>query len=411
MLSAKIWQEQGMRQKEISSRLGVCERTIRNYLNAPEQQPCRKKRHSKLDPFRDTVRALLEDNPYYNCELIFEKIVKAGYTGKISILRELAHGLRSRILTDAVIRFETVPGLQAQVDWKEFGRHHIDGREGKLYAFVMILGYSRMPFICFTESMRSSDLLRCHLEAFRFFGGVPSEILYDNMKTAFIADEAGVFHPQKDLLQFAQHYGFQPKRCRVRRPQTKGKVERGIGFMVTNFWPRVDKENLSISSLNEMVRAWVDVISDKRIGGLNESRRERFAVEKTELKPLPRMDLDIRRSVVCTVNHESCIMFETNKYSVHPDFIGQNVCLRITEDIRTADVYYELQLIRSIHLDKPGSRSIRIFEDDITAIRERHRADVKKRLRIMSRSRRKKSVVEVEARHPSIYDAVVGGVQ
>lgn len=413
MSTAKILQAQGMKQKEISSQLGVCERTVRNYLNAyPGTHYERKKRPSKLDPYREIITSLIDENPHYNCELIFEKLVKAGYTGKISILRDLVLNLRTKILTDAVIRFETIPGLQAQVDWKEFGLQMVNGREMKLYAFVMVLGYSRNPYLCFTTSMKSDILLRCHLAAFKHFGGVPAEILYDNMKTAFIADASGVFHPQKDLLSFAAHYGFEPRRCRVRRPQTKGKVERTINFVATNFWPRVAGKNFSIEELNVRALEWVDLIADKRIGGLSQTRRERFAIERPALKPLPALDLDIRRSSVCTVNRESCIVFETNKYSIFPDFIGENVCVRIDDQSRIAEIFHAEKSIRCIALDEPGKRSVRIFDEDIAAIKDRHQADMKKRLHIMSRSRRQKTSLEVEVRHPSLYDAVImGGVQ
>ena len=412
MLSAKIWQEQGMKQKEISKRLGVSERTVRNYLSGSMERKERKRRHSKLDQYKDTVRAILDDNPYYNCEIMFEQLVSAGYTGRISILRDYVHEVRRGLLTDAVVRFETVPGLQAQVDWKEFGYHTVDGRNVKLYAFVMILGYSRTPYIHFTLSMRSSDLLRCHIDAFKYFGGVPAEILYDNMRTAFVADESGEFHVQKDLLSFAAHYGFQPKRCRVRRPQTKGKVERGIGFVAANFWPRVDKENMSLHRLNEQAREWIESISGRKIGGLNESRRERFVTEKPALKPLPLIDLDIRRSVICTVNRESCIVFETNKYSVHPDFIGRNVCLRIDDASREACIHDGNRLLRIICLKDPGSRTTVIHEDDRAAIFKRHDEDMKKRIRFMSRSRMFRRPVDVDVRHPSLYDAIaLGGVQ
>ncbi len=409
MLSAKIWQEQGVKQREISSRLGVCERTVRNYLKAPEKSPERKKRPSKLDPYVRNIQGWLEKDPHYNCELMYEQLVKAGYAGKISIVRDLVRKLRNKILTDAVIRFETIPGLQAQVDWKEFGTKLVDGLERKLYAFVMALGYSRHPYLCFTTSMRSDILLRCHRDAFRHFGGVPAEILYDNMKTAFIADTSGVFHPQKELLQFAAHYGFEPKRCRIRRPQTKGKVERTIGFALTNFWPRVEGRELSIEGLNTEVLAWVEGIADRRISGLNETRRERFIIEKPALKPLPALDIDIRRSVICAVNRESCIVFETNKYSISPDFIGEIVCLRVDDEQRTAEIFHGTRSLRCIELEEPGAGRVRIDEDDRAAIKERHDADMKKRWRIMSRSRRGRSIVEVETRHPSLYDAVVNG--
>jgi len=141
MLTAKILQAQGLTQIEISRRLGVCDRTIRNYLKADITQAKRKKRTSKLDPYYNFIKTILEDNPHYNCELIYEKLVASGYTGHISILRDLAKKIRNQILTDAVIRFETTPGLQAQVDWKEFGTQQVDGSLMKLYSFTMTLGY------------------------------------------------------------------------------------------------------------------------------------------------------------------------------------------------------------------------------------------------------------------------------
>ena len=82
------------------------------------------------------------------------------------------------------------------MDWKEFRRTRPDGRKEKVYAFIMLMGYSRKPFIIFTRSMKQSVLLFCHIAAFMYFGVVPREILYDNMKTAFICDAEGVWRRQ-----------------------------------------------------------------------------------------------------------------------------------------------------------------------------------------------------------------------
>jgi transposase len=409
MLSAKIWQEQGVKQHEISSRLGVCERTVRNYLKASDIPRERKKRTSKLDPYKDMVNSIIDEEPHYNCELLYERLVKAGYRGRISILRDYVKARRRRILTDAVIRFETIPGLQAQVDWKEFGRQQVGDRTIKLYAFIMTLGYSRTPFIRFTESMRSDVLLRCHREAFRHFGGVPAEILYDNMKTAFVADGTGSYQVNRDMLAFAAHYGFEPKRCRVRRPQTKGKVERAIGFVQTNFWPRVAGDGLPLDELNAAALEWIESIMDRRIGGMSESRRERLVADRNALKSLPGADLDIRRSIVCTVNRESCIVFETNKYSIHPDFIGQNVCLRVDDELRTGEVFDGLRSLRVIELFAPGMRRTFIHEGDRVEILKRHNIDRKKRLRLVRGKTRAARSTEVEIRHPSAYEAIAGG--
>ena len=230
LLDARIMQAKGMNQREIAEQLGVTDRTVRNYLRYPPQPRKRPKRRSLLDPFKPYVRDILEENPYYNGVLLFERLKARGYAGQISILRDFMAKIRKQLVTTAVRRFETEPSLQAQVDWKEFGRQYVDGKEQKLYAFVMVLGYSRKVFVHFTPSMKMEMFLACHGLAFHYFGGVPKEILYDNMKTAFVYDAGkGTFQANRKLKALAVHYGFIPRRCRIRRPQTKGKVERAIG--------------------------------------------------------------------------------------------------------------------------------------------------------------------------------------
>jgi transposase len=171
----------------------------------------------------------------------------------MSILRDYAATVRSACITKAVIRFETEPGRQAQVDWKECGRWLIDGEERKVYAFVMLLGYSRKPCVLFTTGMTSPILLAAHNRAFEYFQGVPAEILYDNMKTAWLADGDG-WKVNPKLLAYASQIGFKPLRCQVRRPQTKGKVERFIGYLGNHFLPVARQMGLaSIADLNAAV--------------------------------------------------------------------------------------------------------------------------------------------------------------
>ncbi|KDU44156.1 integrase core domain protein, partial [Escherichia coli 3-373-03_S4_C1] len=86
-----------------------------------------------------------------------------------------------------------------------------------------------MLYIEFTDNMRYDTLETCHRNAFRFFGGVPREVLYDNMKTVVLQRDAYQtgqhrFHPS--LWQFGKEMGFSPRLCRPFRAQTKGKVER-----------------------------------------------------------------------------------------------------------------------------------------------------------------------------------------
>jgi transposase len=257
MLDARILQARGYTQVQIAEMLHVTDRTVRNYLKNMPRGRKRPVRASKVDPYKSLIAEVLEENPLYNSEILFDRLVRLGYTGKKSILKHYVAGVRRKLLTQAVMRFETEPGLQAQVDWKEFGRQIVDGRYTKLYAFVMVLGYSRKAFVRFTTGMDTPTLLACHLLAFAYFGGVPWEILYDNMKSAFLCDSQGTWRATKRLSAVAAHYGFTPKRCQVRRPETKGKVERTIGYLDGNFWPRMDQSNMSVAELNGKVNDWL----------------------------------------------------------------------------------------------------------------------------------------------------------
>jgi len=318
-------------------------------------------------------------------------------------------GLRRKLSQQAVIRFETEPGRQAQVDWKEFGRQSVDGYETKLYAFVMVLGYSRMPFVRFTTDMRQSTLLACHTLAFEYFGGVPQELLYDNMRTAFEPDEEGIWHPTKRLAACAVHYGFVPQRCRVRRPETKGKVERLIGYLDHHFWARIEKEApFCLASLNEKVLDWINEISTKPLEELQESRRTRFAREKPLLKAFPAGTFDVRDVVPLVVGRESTIRYETNRYSVPPQYIGTTVQMLLHPLHRTVDVMGSEGLIRRFSLAAAGSHTTQFFPDDRAQLVARWNRDQRRLQRL--RSPHKKIVqpyADVDIRSPAVYEALI----
>jgi len=140
---ARIMANDGHSQKDIAEKLGVSDRMVRKYLKPDFGTRARKTKKSVLEPFYGFINALLEDDPFINLVPVFEQIQRRGYTGGMTILRDYARKVRKRITTKAVRRYETEPGLQAQVDWKECGRWNIEGELMKLYAFVMVLGYSR----------------------------------------------------------------------------------------------------------------------------------------------------------------------------------------------------------------------------------------------------------------------------
>ena len=409
MLDARILQAQGHTQVEIAEMLGICERTVRNYLKKkPRPRKC-PQRASKLDPFKKIIVDHLEENPSYNGELLFERIVRLGYTGQKTVMKAFVAWTRRRITATAVQRFETEPGRQAQVDWKEFGRQVVDGRVTKLYAFVMVLGYSRKPFVRFTTDMKQSTLLACHELAFAYFGGVSEEVLYDNMRTAFQPDAEGVWRPTKRLSALAVQYGFIPRRCRVRRPETKGKVERTIGYLDNNFWLRMEGETLSLAGLNERVGEWLDRICKKTITDLGESREERFAREAAVLRPLPVDSFDARDIVPCVVSRESTIRYETNRYSVPPEFIATTVLLYVHPLTREAELVADGRSVRFFPLAVAGTHALLVFEEDrkefaVRWARDRSRLAIRR----APRRRRVQLPVDVVVRSPAVYDTYAG---
>ena len=280
MHEAQMMKLQGMTISQIAEALGKCERTIHNYLAEPSRTRKTREYTSKLDPFKLYVDTILENDPTFNREVLLRNLHKQGYEGKITILRDYAAKKAAEVVRKAVIRFETEPGYQAQVDWKVLGTQMVEGRLQKFNAFTMVFGYSRAPFVVHTTSMDQTTVLICHVLAFAYFGGVPQEILYDNMKTAFIYDGMQEqWKPNKHLLSLARHYGFTLAAARFAVPRPRGRSSVLSSTMTTTSGLSIRGENLILDELNESVLTWISEISSKPVNGLNESRDHRFCHE------------------------------------------------------------------------------------------------------------------------------------
>lgn len=400
MHEAKMLRNQGKKIKDIAEAIGRSERTVFNYLS--EETKPRKKRMwpSKLDAYKQVIDNILDEDPDYNRIVLFERIGRMGYNGGISILRDYAARKAKEINIKAVIRFETEPGCQAQVDWKVLSKQYVDGKVQKLYAFTMVMGYSRYPFVLHTTSMEQATFLACHVKAFHHFGGVPKEILYDNMKTAFIYDfSISMWKPNKDLLALATHYGFKPRRCRVRRPETKGKVERFINYYVNNFWIRHKGKYHTLDYLNNEVLVWISTIKSFIIRDLSESRQERFDFESRYLTLLPPNDFDYCLPIQVKVSREALICFKTNWYSVPPKYIGKQLTLRVNPLNNTAQLSENEKIIRifTVHKDKRNQREYRTCDRQAL-----HALWKQQQLRVV-RKRRKDP--ETEIRSPKHYES------
>lgn len=243
-----------------------------------------------------------------------------GYTGSIIVLRRYLRSLRPRRERAAklTVRYETPPGKQAQADWAYCGRFaDAAGKLISIYAFVIVLSFSRMLFVRFTTSMKLAELIRCHLEAFAFFGGWPEQILYDNMKQVRLGREE--WNPL--FLDFANHYGLVPKTCRIRRPRTKGKVERMVDYVKDGFLNGRTFDG--VDDLNTQGRHWLDTTANVRIHATTGEQpvalwQQETLAQLASISPYQIVDYVPRKA-----DWESFVHFERRRYSVPPEYAGK----------------------------------------------------------------------------------------
>jgi transposase len=251
----KMLANQGHSARAIARMTGYSRNTVAKLLRQAAPRPFQKPpRPSKLDPFKPYLRKRAQECPLSAVRLL-EEIRPMGFHGSLCILQRFLAPLRSnqRAQAKATVRFETPPGHQAQVDWAHCGGFPDSaGQRVKLYAFVMVLGFSRMLFVQFTTSMDLAQLLACHLQAFSFFGGWTRELLYDNMAQVKLPG-SGEWNPL--FLDFVHHYGVIPHTCRVRRPRTKGKVERMVDYLKDNFL--LGRSFADLADLNAQGHHWL----------------------------------------------------------------------------------------------------------------------------------------------------------
>ncbi len=330
--------KQGLSIRDIARQTGLSRNTVRKVLRG--EHDLRRKpaaRASKLDPFKDYLRQRRAELPLSAVRLL-EEIGPMGYTGSVVTLRRFLAELEGRQASQgkATVRFETPPGHQAQADWAEAGR--VPGPEGKavnLYAFTLVLSYSRMLFVRFTTSMALPTLLDCHRLAFAYLGGWPRVVLYDNMRQVRVGP--GKFNEQ--FLDFARHYGFSPRTCRPYRPRTKGKVERAIDYVKDNFL--LGRAFADLDEANGQVRAWLDATANVRVHATTKARPiDLWAKEGlTPFESVPAYEgLQPARR---TVSAEAMVHFRGSRYSVPPAHVGAAVAVTASGGqvvIRSGDV-------------------------------------------------------------------------
>ncbi len=329
----------GRSRRHISRQLEVSRNTVRRVLNALAKQRRRghsalpsapTHRESKLDQYSNFIKETLEEFPDLTAVRLHEKLEEKGFDGHYTIVKDHLRRVRPRPKRKPVTRFETDPGKQGQQDWSPYTIPFIDDGPQKVHGFSLLLGYSRRQHLQFCENEQFITLIREHRAGFEYFGGVPSEILFDRQRAVVLGWEAGrnLYNPR--FLAFATHYGFRPRALPPRRPELKGKVERPFDYIEKNLLAGRRFRNLQ--HLNEVTDWWLANRADLRNHGtLNERPIDRFVREAPHLLPLPARPYDTAEVGYRVVSIEGMVSWNVTPYSVPCEHVLEIVVVRATE--------------------------------------------------------------------------------
>jgi transposase len=324
-----LHKQRGLTVPQIAREIGLNVKTVTHWLGTESFQPRKRNPHGgKLAPFKDMIRRLVEQHPFSGRQIL-QRLRERGYTGGCTIVKDylqLVRPARKR----AYLTLHYAPGECAQIDWGHAGFIAVGQARRRLSFLVVTLCYSRLMYLEFALAQTLEHFLSGLQNAFLYFGGVPAEVLSDNLKTAVIRHplgEAPVFHER--YLDFAAHHGFTPKACGIRQPQAKGRVENNVGYVRKSLLNGLELTGLD--TVNTAGRLWLDSVANVRLhGATRQTPRERFQNEKPSLRPLNSQPYDLGHITPIRVDSQFRVHFESNRYSVPATYASARLTLKRT---------------------------------------------------------------------------------
>jgi transposase len=323
----------------IATQLGLHHSTVRRVLAQAGIVAGRSMaRPSIVDDFVPFIVQTLAKYPRLRASRLFAMARERGFAGGQDYFRHVVSRYRPRPTAEAYQRLRTLPGEQGQVDWAHFGKLTIGNAIRPLWAFVMVLSYSRKIFLRYYFGSAMPAFLHGHVSAFAYFGGVPRELLYDNLKSAVLerAGDAIRFHPT--LLELSAHYRFLPKPVAPARGNEKGRVERAIRYVRDSFFAA--RTFADIDDLNQQARVWCDGEAAERLCPEDRKHQVRdvFAEEQPRLIALPEDEFPTDERIEVEIGKTPYARFDLNDYSLPHDYTQRTlVVLASIERVRILD--------------------------------------------------------------------------
>ena len=315
----------------VAKTVGIHHNTVKELLASwrLRSKPCSKS--SVLDPYMPIIEEALSKYPRLRATRLLQMLRSRGYKGGVRILQDRVRLLRPQHMK-AYMPLSFLPGEQAQVDWAHMGWITAENTKRRLSCFVMVLSHSRAMYARFTYDQTMESLLRCHVAAFRYFGGVSRIVLYDNMKTVVLARDGRNVSFNPYHLEFSGYYRFKADACNIRAGWEKGRVERSIRYIRDNFFAA--REFSDLADANRQLRRWLDEYANKRPWPDDRSRSvfDVWQEETKVLMPLPEHDFAVTHIEPLSSGKLPYLRFDLNDYSIPYNFVGKTLSLVANED-------------------------------------------------------------------------------
>jgi transposase len=355
----------------IAAQLGVHPDVVKRALGFKQTGGDPVRRPSLIQPFEEFIGQTLQQYPTLRATRLYDMLSQRGYQGSLRTLRDYVSTVRPEPKTEAYLRLETLAGEQAQIDWAHVGRVRVDGGERSLWVFVTVLSYSRALWAELVFDLSVESLCRSLTRAASYFGGVSRQWLFDNPKTVVIEryGDAVRFHPT--LLGLCAHFRVQPRLCAVAKPEHKGRVERAIRYLRDRFF--AGRHIHSIDQGNQELLTFLAEIAQRRPHPRKEGCTvgEVFDDERARLLALPDPLPSTEYSRPAAVDKTAFVQFDTNLYSVPPEYAGQTITLAFDD-----------RIVRLLDGDRETARHARSFGRKQVIEDPAHRAALLERRRL-----------------------------
>lgn len=331
-----LYSVEKLSQRSIARKLGISRNTVKRYCkgdNVPWESTPRKYNSPVTKPIENIVIQWLEEDKQapnkqrHTAERIHQRLQEEhGFTGGQSTIRKLVKELRQQDIK-AHVPLEFDPGEVAQVDWGE-AVIYLNGKKSHVQLFCYRLCNSAAPYVAAFPSQRSDCFLAGHVQAFRFFGGVPRRLVYDNLRTA-VREGWGryVKSEQPAFVALKSHYAFRSDYCNLASGNEKGLVEGLVGYIRRNVLvpvPRVD----SMAELQQQFDKRCLKYQDKHLRYHDRPVKEALALEQQHFTSLPGREFDYALTTTADVDSLSMVKFDRNRYSVPVSLAGKTVTVK-----------------------------------------------------------------------------------